>query len=491
MTLQAKKQAEEASKKALVASKQAAGAGKNTFDDLTYVGKSTLGDLTKTAKEAAKKGLVKNDSGNQQSPPPQSALATSTGNKDFFSSISSDMNSIASSTTSMFSGISGLFGDKNKQKQNPQQQMQQQRPKEQSKAMSFDPFPGRKGLAPSLIKHSGPKHTQEELQRMQNAERSSSNSENQAFLKDVVHQVLAGEGVGWLKFNRLKKLMEDESYRILVLSKLNKTLDRKIAPDDHIDDICVPKPVWKGILKCLQAVTFGLEQTYANFGLGGMASVFSMMEIAHTHFWTKELHDGGNDLSSSMLSSQSVSPAGSKENLRSSQPQSPADPSSRKNSINEQRRPSEHDAQSESHTQSTSDMFKDMLSQKRNVLMNKLTSFESDALSTASDVIPLQSGSSIQIPSISCRSTVSDTEYENVPKQSMHKDGKNRSGSIFGGKSSLSAGFRYTGGHLINTSTSPSPDTPRVYIFEGLLGKERSQLWDQMQFWEDAFLDVS
>lgn len=453
------------------------------------MGKSTLGDLTKTAKEAAKKGLVKTDSGNQQSPPPQSALAPSNQNKDFFSSISSDMNSIASSTTSMFSGISGLFGDK-KQKNQIQspQQTQQQKPKEPGK-MSFDPFPGRKGLAPSLIRHSGPKHTQEELQRMQNAERSSSNSENQAFLKDVVVQVLAGEGVGWLKFNRLKKLMEDESYRILVLSKLNKTLDRKIAPDDHIDDICVPKPVWKGILKCLQAVTIGLEQTFANFGLGGMASVFAMMEISHTHFWTKELNDG-SDMSASMLSSQSVSPTGSKENLRSG-PQSPADPSSRKNSINEQRRPSENEPVSESHTQSTSEMFKDMLAQKRNVLMSKLTSFESDALSTASDVLPLQSGSSVQIPSISCRSTVSDTEYENVPKQSLQTNPKNRSGSIFSGKSSLSAGFRYTGGHLINTSTSPSPDTPRVYIFEGLLGKERSQLWDQMQFWEDAFLDVS
>ncbi|KAG5681528.1 hypothetical protein PVAND_010952 [Polypedilum vanderplanki] len=481
LTLQAKKQAEEASKKALEASKQAAGVSKNTLEDLTYVGKSTLGDLTKTAKEAAKKV-------NQQSPP-QSAIAptNSSGSKDFFSSISSDMNSIAQSTTSMFSGFSGLFGDKNKQKQLQAAQPMQQRPKEQGKTISFDPFPGRKGLAPSIIKHSSPKQTQEELQRLQNAERSSSNSENQAFLKDVVVQVLMGESVGWLKFNRLKKLMEDESYRIFVLSKLNKTLDRKIAPDDHIDDVCVPKPVWKGILKCLQAVTFGLEQTYANFGLGGMASVFSMMEIAHTHFWTKELNDG-SDMSASLLSSQSVSPAESKENIRSS-PQSPSDPSSRKNSFNDQnsRRPSND---GDTHTQSTTEMFKDMLAQKRNVLMSKLTSFESDALSTASDVLPLQSGSTVPIPSISCRSTVSDTEYENVPKQSLQKDSKNRSGSIFSGKSSLSAGFRYTGGHLINTSTSPSPETPRQYIFEGLIGKERSQLWDQMQFWEDAFLDA-
>lgn len=43
---------------------------------------------------------------------------------------------------------------------------------------------------------------------------------------------------------------------------------------------------------------------------------------------------------------------------------------------------------------------------------------------------------------------------------------------------------------MIPTSTSPSPDAPRVYLFEGLLGKERIPLWDQMQFWEDAFLDA-
>lgn len=43
---------------------------------------------------------------------------------------------------------------------------------------------------------------------------------------------------------------------------------------------------------------------------------------------------------------------------------------------------------------------------------------------------------------------------------------------------------------MINTSGSPSPDGGRTYLFEGLIGKERSTLWDQMQFWEDAFLDA-
>lgn len=87
------------------------------------------------------------------------------------------------------------------------------------------------------------------------------------------------------------------------------------------------------------------------------------------------------------------------------------------------------------------------------------------------------------LPSVSCRSTVSDTEYEK-PKD------KGRSSSIWSGKSTLSTGFRYTSGQLVNASSSPSPDAPRVYLFEGFLGKDRINLWDQMQFWEDAFLDA-
>jgi hypothetical protein len=60
--------------------------------------------------------------------------------------------------------------------------------KVKEKAQPFGPFPkGRRGLVEksSLIRHSPSKSRQEELQRMQSAERSSTNSENQAFLKDV------------------------------------------------------------------------------------------------------------------------------------------------------------------------------------------------------------------------------------------------------------------------------------------------------------------
>ena len=63
-------------------------------------------------------------------------------------------------------------------------------------------------------------------------------SDNQAYLKDVVNNVLEGQGVGWLKTSRVRKLMEDENYRNFVLSRLNTTLDTKLTDDDyHLPDV--------------------------------------------------------------------------------------------------------------------------------------------------------------------------------------------------------------------------------------------------------------
>lgn len=41
----------------------------------------------------------------------------------------------------------------------------------------------------------------------------------------------------------------------------------------------------------------------------------------------------------------------------------------------------------------------------------------------------------------------------------------------------------------MSTVTTPSPDTGRYYIFEGVLAKTQSTLWRNTQFWEDIFLD--
>ena len=55
-------------------------------------------------------------------------------------------------------------------------------------------------------------------------------------------------------------------------------------------------------------------------------------------------------------------------------------------------------------------------------------------------------------------------------------------------KSSQTSGFRYRSGTIMSTLTTPSPDTGRYYVFEGILAKSQSSIWRNAQFWEDIFL---
>ncbi len=103
------------------------------------------------------------------------------------------------------------------------------------------PFPkqNRKIEKPNLVKHGQTTSTTSIMTRQQSVEtKANTHSENQQFLKDIVTNVLDGQGIGWLKINRVKKLMEDENYRNFVLSRLNINLDKKYSDeDDHIEDI--------------------------------------------------------------------------------------------------------------------------------------------------------------------------------------------------------------------------------------------------------------
>lgn len=109
--------------------------------------------------------------------------------KDFFSNISSDLNGIAASTSNMFSDLFGSKGSQKQAAQNKNQpQNQQNKPKETKHGGVFGPFPrGPKGLVEKspLIRHSPRK--QDEMHRKVSVDRNTTNTENQAFLKDVIN----------------------------------------------------------------------------------------------------------------------------------------------------------------------------------------------------------------------------------------------------------------------------------------------------------------
>ena len=84
-------------------------------------------------------------------------------------------------------------------------------------------------------------------------------SENQQFLKDMIAGVLEGQGVGWLKVSRVKKLMEDENYRNFVVSRLNTTLNKKLTDEDqHLEDV-VSGRHWRQRQHLLALVSMGLN----------------------------------------------------------------------------------------------------------------------------------------------------------------------------------------------------------------------------------------
>lgn len=48
------------------------------------------------------------------------------------------------------------------------------------------------------------------------------------------------------------------------------------------------KSQYKGYIKVLQTCINGLDYSFITPGSNGLASMFHILEIAHTHFWAKE-----------------------------------------------------------------------------------------------------------------------------------------------------------------------------------------------------------
>uniref|UniRef100_A0A668A2C2 MAP kinase-activating death domain protein n=1 Tax=Myripristis murdjan TaxID=586833 RepID=A0A668A2C2_9TELE len=353
------------------------------------------------------------------------------------------------------------------------------------------PFPSLKGArAPralvdqksSVIKHSPT--VKRESPSPQG--RVNNTSENQQFLKEVVQSVLEGQGVGWLNMKKVRRLLENEQLRVFVLSKLNRAVQsEEDARQEIIRDVEVSRKVYKGMLDILKCTVSSLEHSYTNAGLGGMASVFSLLEIARTHYQTK-----GSD--------------GAKQ-----QRPELTDTEEKKSQISADSGLSVTSGSQKSDTESVTSSEPPVLtrstsqdSEASTVISNssgETLGADSDLSSTAGDGLGGRHAPHLA----QSRGTLSDSEIETNPATS----------SVFGKTHKLKAGAKEP---MMAMAKGP-PAQPmedismRIYLCEGLLGrdkssvwdqledaametfslsKERSTLWDQLQFWEDAFLDA-
>ncbi|CAF0861729.1 unnamed protein product [Adineta ricciae] len=400
------------------------------------------------------------------------------------------------------------------------------------------PFPKstRKVEKPNLVKHAATTSNASMLARQQSVEtKANTHSENQQFLKDIVTNVLDGQGIGWLKINRVKKLMEDENYRNFVLSRLNINLDKKYSDeDDHIDDVKISRAVFKGMTNILRAVIQGLEVTFENNGLGGMASTFQLLEIAHTHYWIK---DAKTDLSP--MSERNSPLSGSRESLASIDPNVPLNPSTMPPQQQQQNNTTSPNtslvaqlgslwresklALARSYATATHakpvemngdeyqniDVGKDVKAVNNANGTNKKQSVENqvrpDSLTLTNETT---SKPRMNIPRINSIVTDDDSgtdsssssrrqskiNHHHIRTSNQWTDDKLKTKQISntsGAKSSFTAGYRFRNGSLNQTAeNTPMNASDKQYLFEVLIGSTRSHLWDQMQVWEDVFLDA-
>ncbi|XP_064432552.1 MAP kinase-activating death domain protein isoform X27 [Mirounga angustirostris] len=359
--------------------------------------------------------------------------------------------------------------------------------------------------------------------------RSSNSSENQQFLKEVVHSVLDGQGVGWLNMKKVRRLLESEQLRVFVLSKLNRTVQSEDdARQDAIPDVEISRKVYKGMLDLLKCTVLSLEQSYAHAGLGGMASIFGLLEIAQTHYYSKEPDKRKRSPTESVNTPVGKDPglAGRGDPKATAQlrvPQlGPRAPSAAGKG------PKELDTRSLKEENFVASVGPEVI---KPVFDLRETDEKKSQISADSGV-SLTSGSQrtdpdsvIGVsPAVMIRSSSQDSEVSTVVSNSSGEtlgadsdlssnagDGPGGEGSahlassrgtlsdseietnsatstIFGKAHNLKPSVKEK---LVGSPVRSSEDvSQRVYLYEGLLGKERSTLWDQMQFWEDAFLDA-
>ncbi|XP_071074132.1 MAP kinase-activating death domain protein isoform X2 [Dasypus novemcinctus] len=432
------------------------------------------------------------------------------------------------------------------------------------------PFPSLKGNRRALVdqKSSVIKHSPTVKREPPSPQgRSSNSSENQQFLKEVVHSVLDGQGVGWLNMKKVRRLLESEQLRVFVLSKLNRTVQsEEDSRQDIIPDVEISRKVYKGMLDLLKCTVLSLEQSYAHAGLGGMASIFGLLEIAQTHYYSKEpdkrkrsptesvstpvgkdpgLTARGDPKTMAQLRVPQLGPwapstAGKgpkeldtrslkEENFVASIELWNKHQEVKKQKTLEKQRPEvikpvfDLGETEEKKSQISADSGVSLTSGSQRTDADSVTgvspavmirsSSQDSEVSTVSNSSGETLGADSDLSSnagdgpggeggahlASSRGTLSDSEIETNAATS----------AIFGKAHGLKPGVKEK---LVGSPVRSSEDvSQRVYLYEGLLGrdkgsmwdqledaametfsisKERSTLWDQMQFWEDAFLDA-
>ncbi|XP_022664675.1 MAP kinase-activating death domain protein-like isoform X3 [Varroa destructor] len=285
-------------------------------------------------------------------------------------------------------------------------------------------------------------------------------SEQQKFLLEVVTGVAEGKGLKFLQQGRIKQLMASEGHRNFVLSKLNKAFEHKVGPDDYIEDV------------------LEIAHTHYHDTLGGSRS--SRGSLSHNILGSTSNQSLSQLSAQSAISTDTIYPSATGQGGQETLGRSSGRPSldlggmgrglfSRGGNVLFR-----VDAISDS---STSEMFKSGLSSMRR-MMNKISNNnQSDVSETGSISTNPMFLQRKERKGSAARSAISDGDADLMSLGGFRKE------SFWCAGRPVTAGTRA----LPRVSSVEQPE--RVYVYQELL-KERSSLWDHMEFWEDVFYDA-
>ncbi|KER25826.1 hypothetical protein T265_14139, partial [Opisthorchis viverrini] len=353
------------------------------------------------------------------------------------------------------------------------------------------------------------------------------NSGDQAFLRDVVAWVVGGRSLSSTTKERLRELLSDENYRSYLMSKLNFGLDQQIVdPGAGLKDVEVQNQnVFDTFVSVLHCMVRGLEATCTNHGIGGLASAMLMLEVCHTHYLeqhpkrrqTAEIEKKVNVFCKLLWFHRIRRRMQLEDQLEKVTiiwlMRSPVGSGQRQRNCDQKIKVS-----------TQLGLAQDALFQKNRAKLDKAFLFLSDqglGDKLTGRVTGLFSRAN-RLFSANENELIAD-EHEKSPRvnrpsvqTSQEQSGENRtrtssassytqdslvSADVFGSPASKekvasptpTKKYFFVNGQLVQENCSPSDNTmqPRTYLYEMLIkNKQRSLLWDHMQFWEDMFFDV-
>ncbi|VDK21867.1 unnamed protein product [Taenia asiatica] len=305
--------------------------------------------------------------------------------------------------------------------------------------------------------------------------KNASSSEKQEMLKQLTQAIWSGDKVGLRMKHEVQCLMEDERYRTYVLVKLlTESHEFHYEPELHVPNVALQDILmFRYLVWLTKTVICGYERNWLNRGIHGVGSAFLLLELAHTHFWDQSIALE-HELKASKQRPASVQ--GSKEDLFTTKlKRNPLEASLIKTTAAELRRNSLVGGSAADGLQ---------VSPSRRSSRDQ----QSEGASTSASGSPT---SSPMWPRTRASDYNSGTPN---PKALFGREVIMDNATEF--KCRSSGVNRYTHAQLLRCTVSQADlrnrHQPRYYVFEALIGaKERSRIWDQAQFWEDAFLDAA